>query len=105
MTDFKNGDIIKERPNKNGQIFTDGTSFTFDENMLDKDGYIFVIGKGYVYVNNVNFELVSSANNSSLSDEVIENVVKYCEDKAIFDKLGNYGDFYYKLKNYLNNKK
>lgn len=30
--------------------------------------------------------------------EIIEKVCKYCEDKQIYDKLGYYGDFYYKFK-------
>ena len=29
---------------------------------------------------------------------IIEDICKYCEDKAIWDKLGVYHDFYYKLK-------
>ena len=28
---------------------------------------------------------------------VIMQVLKYCEDNQIYDKLGNYQDFYYKL--------
>ena len=28
---------------------------------------------------------------------VIMQVLKYCEDTQIYDKLGNYQDFYYKL--------
>lgn len=34
-------------------------------------------------------------------EEIIRNMVKYCEDKQIYDKLGNYNDFYYKAKEYL----
>jgi hypothetical protein len=30
--------------------------------------------------------------------QILENVVAYCEDQAIYDKLGKYGDFYYKIK-------
>lgn len=30
--------------------------------------------------------------------EIIEAIIKYCEDKQIYDKLGTYRDFYYKLK-------
>ena len=29
---------------------------------------------------------------------IIENVIKYCESQAIYDKLSDYDDFYYKLK-------
>lgn len=38
-------------------------------------------------------------NNVTVDQSVIDNIIKYCEDKAIYDKLSNYGDFYYKLKN------
>lgn len=31
--------------------------------------------------------------------KVIKDILQYCEDKAIYDKLGYYGDFYYRLKN------
>lgn len=34
----------------------------------------------------------------SVSREILENVCEYCENMAIYDKLGNYGDFYYKIK-------
>lgn len=34
--------------------------------------------------------------------ELIEKVCKYCEDKQVYDKLGYYGDFYYKFKKILN---
>lgn len=33
-----------------------------------------------------------------VSTELIDNIIKYCEAQAIYDKLGPYGDFYYKLK-------
>lgn len=33
-----------------------------------------------------------------VSTELIDNIIKYCETQAIYDKLGPYGDFYYKLK-------
>lgn len=29
--------------------------------------------------------------------QIIEQVLKYCEDNQIYDKLGNYKNFYYKL--------
>ena len=32
---------------------------------------------------------------------LLKQICKYCEDKAIYDKLGMYGDFYYKLKKLL----
>lgn len=36
--------------------------------------------------------------------KILEQVVEYCEDQAIYDKLGNYGDFYYKIKKLLEQK-
>lgn len=33
--------------------------------------------------------------------ELIEQVCKYCEDQAIWDKLGHYKNFYYRLKRIL----
>ena len=30
--------------------------------------------------------------------DVVKNIIRYCEDKQVYDKLGAYGDFYYKLK-------
>jgi hypothetical protein len=42
--------------------------------------------------------------NIIISKKVAESICKYCEDKAIFDKLGNYNDFYYKIKNILYDK-
>lgn len=35
--------------------------------------------------------------NLLIDKEIIENICRYCENKQIYDKLGNYGDFYYKL--------
>ena len=34
----------------------------------------------------------------TISRDLAESICQYCEDKAIYDKLVNYGDFYYKLK-------
>ncbi len=36
--------------------------------------------------------------------ELIEKVCKYCEDKQVYDKLGYYGDFYYKFKRMVDSK-
>ena len=33
--------------------------------------------------------------------EILKNICKYVEDKAIYDKLSSYGDFYYKIKKLL----
>ena len=30
---------------------------------------------------------------------VLKDIVDYCEYYSIYDKLGNFGDFYYKIKN------
>jgi hypothetical protein len=38
----------------------------------------------------------------NISSDIIEKVLRYCEDQQIYDKLGNYGDFYYKLKRLIN---
>ena len=37
----------------------------------------------------------------SVPKEILEEVCAYCENNAIYDKLGNYGDFYYKIKKLL----
>lgn len=31
---------------------------------------------------------------------IAESICKYCEDKAIYDKLGTYNNFYYEIKKY-----
>lgn len=36
-----------------------------------------------------------------IKKEIIQQIIKYCEDQAIYDKLGKYGDFYYNLKKYV----
>ena len=38
---------------------------------------------------------------SELPIDILKNMMTYCEDQAIYDKLGKYGDFYYKAKNWL----
>ena len=38
------------------------------------------------------------ADEITISRDLAESICQYCEDKAIYDKLTNYGDFYYKLK-------
>ena len=37
----------------------------------------------------------------TISRSILEDVCDYCEHNAIYDKLGNYGDFYYKIKQLL----
>lgn len=36
-----------------------------------------------------------------IEKEIIQQIIKYCEDQAIYDKLGKYGDFYYNLKKHV----
>ena len=36
---------------------------------------------------------------------VLEEVIHYCEYTGIYDKLGTFGDFYYKLVKIVNNQK
>ena len=33
-----------------------------------------------------------------LPESIVNNILRFCEDKQVYDKLGAYGDFYYKLK-------
>jgi len=35
-------------------------------------------------------------------ESVLKNIIHYCESQSVYDKLGAYGDFYYKLKYMLN---
>ena len=37
----------------------------------------------------------------TIDRSIAEQICKYCEDNAIYDKLGKYNDFYYKLKTLL----
>lgn len=41
----------------------------------------------------------------TIDRSILENVCKYCENQAIYDKLGSHGDFYYKIKRLLNTTK
>lgn len=34
----------------------------------------------------------------TISRDLAKSICQYCEDKAVYDKLAKYGDFYYKLK-------
>lgn len=38
----------------------------------------------------------------AIDRSILEDVCKYCENQAIYDKLGSHGDFYYKIKRILN---
>ena len=51
--------------------------------------------------------IVSTLNNSvgiegiiEVDEKLIKDICSYCETQVIYDKLGRYGDFYYKLKRY-----
>lgn len=35
-----------------------------------------------------------------VDEKLIKDICNYCETQAIYDKLGRYGDFYYKLARY-----
>ncbi len=35
-----------------------------------------------------------------VDEKLIKDICNYCETQAIYDKLGRYGDFYYKLVRY-----
>jgi hypothetical protein len=41
-------------------------------------------------------------NTINVPTNVVESVCRYCEEMQVYDKLGKYGDFYYKLKSLLN---
>ena len=45
---------------------------------------------------------LNSNQNISIPISVIEDICRYCETQAIYDKLSNYGDFYYKIKKLIN---
>jgi hypothetical protein len=45
--------------------------------------------------------VVKSPKFIKVKKEIIQQIIKYCEDQAIYDKLGKYGDFYYNLKKHV----
>lgn len=52
-------------------------------------------------------DIVNILNNSvetegiiDVDEKLIKDICNYCESQAIYDKLGRYGDFYYKLVRY-----
>ena len=47
-------------------------------------------------------ESISPNRKISIPQSLAEDICDYCESQAIYDKLGDYGDFYYKLKQILN---
>ena len=49
------------------------------------------------------FEIPKFETTEQKTKKVLEDVIKYCEDKEIYDKLTMYGDFYYKAKQLLKN--
>ncbi len=56
----------------------------------------------FVPFNSLNFVMVEEIEVSKDNiQDILNNVIKYCEDKDICDKLAAYGDFYYKIK-YIN---
>lgn len=75
--------------------------------------------KAYDYVSNINEEIkelhknfldiLGAKRKEPASDELmvipkslIKNVLTYCENQAVYDKLSDYDDFYYKLKREFN---
>lgn len=51
------------------------------------------------------FEIPKFETTEQKTKKVLEDVIKYCEDKEIYDKLTMHGDFYYKAKQLLKNMK
>ena len=47
-------------------------------------------------------EKINPNRNISVPISVIEDICRYCEIQGIYDKLSNYGDFYYKIKKLIN---
>ena len=52
-------------------------------------------------------DIIETLNNSieiegiiDVDEKLIKDICNYCETQAIYDKLGRYGDFYYKLVRY-----
>lgn len=43
----------------------------------------------------------SSFNKEELPIQAIKDCLKYCENKQVYDKLSQYGDFYYKLNQFI----
>lgn len=75
--------------------------------------------KAYVYVSKINeeikgfqknlMEIPNTKKKNPSEDELvvvpkslIKNVLAYCENQSIYDKLSDYDDFYYKLKREIN---
>lgn len=47
-------------------------------------------------------EKINPKREVSVPISVLKDVCDYCEYNAIYDKLGNFGDFYYKIKKLIN---
>jgi len=47
-------------------------------------------------------EKINPKREVSVPISVLKDVCDYCETQAIYDKLSNYGDFYYKIKKLIN---
>jgi len=47
-------------------------------------------------------EKINPKREVSVPISVLQDVCDYCECNAIYDKLGNFGDFYYKIKKLIN---
>lgn len=42
-------------------------------------------------------KLFSQEKTVEIPEKLAMQICRYCEDKQVYDKLGYYGDFYYKL--------
>jgi len=47
-------------------------------------------------------EKINPKREVSVPISVLKDICDYCEYNAIYDKLSNYGDFYYKIKKLIN---
>lgn len=77
---------------ENGKIIDEidcEDSFELKEYIANKDN--FVVFK----------QLKTSFNKEELPIQAIKDCLKYCENQQIYDKLSRYGDFYYKLNQFI----
>ena len=58
--------------------------------------------KNYLDIPNTKRKELSSDELIVVPKSIIKNILTYCENQSIYDKLSDYDDFYYKLKRELN---
>lgn len=88
---------IEKSQNKRNKCGKPVVSVPFAE----KDYCVFDLDNGHWCYGEQVDSIVESENEPETMEvpvSIIEDICKYCEDKAIWDKLGVYHDFYYKLK-------